>query len=237
MGSIFSFKQFQVDQRGCAMKINTDGVILGALSRFSSLAKDHRVLDIGTGTGVIAMMLAQRFETATVDALEIDEAAAQAAHLNFLNAPFSDRLAVFTGDIATFDAPNQYDLIVSNPPYFVNDLKSTEARKSLARHAATHFFESLVAKSASLLSNQGLLWLILPVKQADLVINLALEKGLQLISVVNIHSDVAKPLIRKVICLGRHIEALKEETFYIYKSEKVYTAAYKTLLKDFFLAF
>jgi len=237
MGSIFSFKQFQVDQRGCAMKINTDGVILGALSRFSSLAKDHRVLDIGTGTGVIAMMLAQRFETAIVDALEIDEAAAQAAQLNFLNAPFSDRLLVFTGDIATFEAPDQYDLIVSNPPFFVNDLKSREARKSLARHAATDFFESMVAKSAELLSDQGLLWLILPVKQADLVIELGLAKGLHQIRVVNIHSDIDKPLIRKVICLGRHIEDLKEETFYIYESEKLYTAAYKTLLKDFFLAF
>jgi tRNA1Val (adenine37-N6)-methyltransferase len=237
MGSIFSFKQFQVDQRGCAMKINTDGVILGAFSRFSSLAKDHRVLDIGTGTGVIAMMLAQRFETAIVDALEIDETAAQAAQLNFLNAPFSDRLLVFTGDIATFEAPDQYDLIVSNPPFFVNDLKSTEARKSLARHTATDFFESMVAKSAELLSDQGLLWLILPVKQADLVIELGLAKGLHQIRVVNIHSDIDKPLIRKVICLGRHIEDLKEETFYIYESEKVYTAAYKTLLKDFFLAF
>ena len=219
------------------MKINTDGVILGALSRFSSLAKDHRVLDIGTGTGVIAMMLAQRFETAIVDALEIDEAAAQAAQLNFLNAPFSDRLLVFTGDIATFEAPDQYDLIVSNPRFFVNDLKSTEARMSRARHAATDFFESMVAKSAELLSDQGLLWLILPVKQADLVIELGLAKGLHQIRVVNVHSDIDKPLIRKVICLGRHIEDLKEETFYIYESEKVYTAAYKTLLKDFFLAF
>jgi len=219
------------------MKINTDGVILGAFSTFSSLAKDHRVLDIGTGTGVIAMMLAQRFETAIVDALEIDETAAQAAQLNFLNAPFSDRLLVFTGDIATFEAPDQYDLIVSNPPFFVNDLKSTEARKSLARHAATDFFESMVAKSAELLSDQGLLWLILPVKQADLVIELGLAKGLHQIRVVNIHSDIDKPLIRKVICLGRHIEDLKEETFYIYESEKLYTAAYKTLLKDFFLAF
>jgi tRNA1Val (adenine37-N6)-methyltransferase len=219
------------------MKINTDGVILGALSKFSLHAEHHRVLDIGTGTGVIAMMLAQRFEAATVDALEIDKAAAQAAHHNFLNALFSDRLVVFTGDIASFEAPNTYDLIVSNPPYFVNDLKSTEARKSLARHAATDFFESLVAKSDALLSDHGLLWLILPVKQADLVVELGLAKGLHQISVVNIHSDIDKPLIRKVICLGRRIEDLKEETFYIYESEKVYTAAYKTLLKDFFLAF
>lgn len=237
MGGIFRFKQFQVDQQGCAMKINTDGVILGAISGFATDAVNYKALDIGTGTGVIAMLLAQRFDTAVIDAVEIDELAAQAAGRNFAASPFADRLSIVRSDIAAFESAYSYDLIVSNPPYFVNDLKSFEKRKSIARHAEDSFFESLVVKSSELLSDNGLLWLILPVKQADLVLSLAATKGLYLNSVVNIQSDVSKPVIRKIICLSKHVELLKEETFYIYESEKVYTDAYKQLLKDFFLAF
>jgi tRNA1Val (adenine37-N6)-methyltransferase len=237
MGGIFRFKQFQVDQQGCAMKINTDGVILGAMSGFSTDAVAYRALDIGTGTGVIAMMLAQRFDTAVIDAVEIDELAAQAAGRNFSASPFADRLSVYNSDIAAFEVSNSYDLIVSNPPYFVNDLKSFEKRKSIARHAQDSFFESLVVKSSKLLSDAGLLWLILPVKQADLVLSLAGNNGLHLNSAVNIHSDISKAVIRRVICLSKNVDLLKEETFYIYESEKVYTEAYKRLLEDFFLAF
>lgn len=237
MGSIFRFKQFQVDQQGCAMKINTDGVILGAIVGFSSAASGYRALDIGTGTGVIAMMLAQRFNAALIDAVEIDESAAQTARLNFFNSPFFDRLSVFNQDIASFEPEFYYDLIVSNPPYFVNDLKSLEKRKSIARHAEDSFFESLISKSSNLLTDDGLFWLILPVKQADLVLNMAGGYGLYLKSVVSIQSDFSKPVIRKVICLSKHNEKFKEETFYIYESEKVYTEVYRQLLKDFFLAF
>jgi tRNA1Val (adenine37-N6)-methyltransferase len=197
----------------------------------------HLALDIGTGTGVIAMMLAQRFENAVIDAVEIDQSAARAAGLNFLNSPFQDRLSAFNGDIASYESAYSYDLIVSNPPFFINDLKSTESRKRIARHAADSFFEMLIAKSAELLSEKGLIWLILPVKQADLVVSLGGDHGLYLNQVVNIHSDISKPLIRKVICLSKHPEELKEETFYIYESEKVYTEAYRWLLRAFFLAF
>jgi tRNA1Val (adenine37-N6)-methyltransferase len=237
MGNIFRFKEFQVDQQGCAMKINTDGVILGAMSGFSSYPSRFRALDIGTGTGVIAMMLAQRFETALVDAVEIDESAARAAGINFSNSPFAERLTAFNGDIASYKSAYSYDLIVSNPPFFINDLKSFESRKRIARHAADSFFEVLVSKSSALLSDDGLLSLILPVKQADLVVSMGIDYGLHLSRVVNIHSDVGKPLIRKVICLSKRIEELKEETFYIYESERVYTEAYRHLLRDFFLAF
>ena len=237
------------------MKINTDGVILGALSTFSSPASGHRVLDIGTGTGVIALMLTQRFSLACIDAVEIDKSAAQSAARNFSESPYADRLLVFLGDFSAFNSSHKYDLIVSNPPFFVNDLKNPEERKSIARHAGNDFFENLVYKCTELLTDNGLLWLILPVKQADLVVSLGCSHGLQLVKVINIHSDAGKPVIRKVICLRKVLlmeEALdlekgldtKEvfedaasETFYIYETEKIYTQQYKQLLKDFFLAF
>jgi len=219
------------------MKINTDGVILGALSVFSWSGSQGRVLDVGTGTGVIAMMLAQRFETAQIDAIDFDKSAAEAAGRNFSFSPYADRLSVVFGDIASYSAVNGYDMIVSNPPFFVNDLKNPEKRKSMARHAGDDFFETLVCKSAELLSENGVLWLILPVKQADLVVELGVLQGLHLVKVISIHSDVSKPVIRKVICLGKVSGVVELETFYIYEAEKVYTEGYRKLLKDFFLAF
>jgi tRNA1Val (adenine37-N6)-methyltransferase len=237
MGSIFRFKKFQIDQQGCAMKINTDGVILGAVADFSPEAVNFRGLDIGTGTGVIAMMLAQRFEHAEIHAIEIDNAAAGAAQVNFINSPFKDRLSIIFDDVTSYSFSSQYDLIVSNPPYFINDLKSFEAKKRIARHAADSFFEKLILKSSQLLSDDGLLWLILPLKQAELVLSLGLEHSLYLVYEISIHSDSSKPVIRKIICLGKRNTETKKETFYIYESEQVYTEAYKLLLKDFFLAF
>ena len=240
MGSIFRFKKFEVDQSYCAMKINTDGVILGAIASADDgldTSKSLRCLDIGTGTGVIAMMLAQRFQGALVDAVEIDEQAAVTAQRNFDNSPFAGHLNVHQTDISLFNIDRRYDLIVSNPPYFVNDLKNPEEKKRLARHADERFFEGLVIKGAQLLAEQGLMWLILPVKQADFVVERGLLHGLYLQREISISSDASKPVIRKVIALSKVEHHLKQDRFYIYQSEGVYTDAYKFLLKDFFLAF
>ncbi|WP_316789700.1 tRNA1(Val) (adenine(37)-N6)-methyltransferase [Pedobacter frigoris] len=237
MGSIFKFKQFEVDQDGCAMKINTDGVILGATAMHHT---PKRVLDIGTGTGVIAMMLAQRFPDAFIDAVEIDESAAVTAGRNFEASAFSARSVVYHSDINSYVATSRYDLIVSNPPYFVNDLKNTEQRKTIARHADETFFEALLAKVTTLLSEDGSFWVILPVKQADFLVEKSSKYRLDLYRQINICSDERKPVIRKIICLckaGGEKIAVVPETFYIYEKEGVYTNAYKVLLKDFFLAF
>lgn len=234
MGNIFRFKQFEVEQQGCAMRINTDGVMLGAIAQYSN---PLHILDIGTGTGVIAMMLAQRFPGAMVDAVEIDEPAALRAGQNFSASPFANRLRAVHTSMEAYDASKKYDLIISNPPFFVNDLKNPESRKSVARHADENFFEVLVLKAEMLLSAEGLLWMILPVKQADFVIDKARAQNLVLLKEISICSDISKPMIRKIICLGRGAAPLKQERFYIYEAEGVYTDAYKHLLKDFFLAF
>jgi len=234
MGSIFKFKQFEIDQNGCAMKINTDGVLLGAV-----VAHQHplSILDIGTGTGVIALMLAQRFPAARVDAVEIDESAAAAAGKNFLNSPFADRATVYAIAIEQFKTMVKYDLIVSNPPYFVNDLKSMEKRKEIARHAGEDFFELLLRKAASCLSDIGALWLILPVKQAEKVVVNAVLHQLFPSRIVHIYSDASKTSFRQIICLDFMNNRPVEEHIYIYESEGIYTDQYKQVLSDFFLAF
>ena len=232
--SIFKFKQFDIDQTGCAMKINTDGVLLGAIVSHPS---PKRILDIGTGTGVIALMLAQRFADAVIDAVEIDRQAAETAGRNFQLSVFSERLSISHTAIEQYNHPGKFDLIVSNPPFFVNDLKNEEVRKGIARHADEDFFSLLVEKSNSLLADDGQIWLILPVKQADEVIDIASQYNLSLAERINIQSDENKPTFRQIICLKKGETLLIESDFNIYESLKEHTKAYKLLLKDFFLAY
>lgn len=232
--SIFKFKQFEVDQTGCAMKINTDGVLIGAMADHQN---PKRILDVGTGTGVIALMLAQRFPDANIHAVEIDEQAAKTAERNFKQSPFNHRLTVSNTAIEYYNSPDRFDLIVSNPPFFVNDLKNEEVRKGIARHATEVFFSMLVEKISKLLTVEGQAWLVLPVKQADEVIAIAPQYNLSLMERINLHSDESKPTFRQVICLKKGETFLKESDFYIYKSLKEHTQAYQLLLKDFFLAY
>ena len=234
MGNVFRFKQFEVNQEGCAMRINTDGVLLAALA---NPAESSRVLDIGTGTGVIAMMMAQRFPHGVIDAVEIDVSAAITAGANFKASQFAERMQVFAADVGDYDAAYKYDLIISNPPFFLNDLKNPESRKRLARHAAGDFYGKLVLKAAELLSDAGEFWLILPIKSADMLVFIAKEAGLSMSREISICSDITKPVIRKILVFRRNVGELKRELFYIYESQGIYTDAYKSLLKDFFLAF
>ncbi|WP_255713396.1 MULTISPECIES: tRNA1(Val) (adenine(37)-N6)-methyltransferase [unclassified Pedobacter] len=231
---IFKFKKFDVDQTNCAMKINTDGVLIAAMVKHN---EPKYVLDIGTGTGVIAMMLAQRFPNAQVHAVEIDKDASETANKNFRNSSFNSRLFCHHTTIETFQSPQKFDLIVSNPPFFINDLKNEEQRKGLARHASVDFFEMLVQKSAHLLNKNGKVCFILPVKQAKLVEEIARKYHLKVSEQVNLHSDSTKKTFRVIISLTFGIEELNIKAFYIYKSYKEHTDEYKELLKDFFLAF
>jgi len=235
MGNVFRFKKFGVDQSGCAMKINTDGVLLAAVA--TANMDSGRILDIGTGTGVIALMLAQRFPLAQVDAVEIDGVAAERAGLNFRSSDFSSRTTAHHTSIMDYESTHPYDLIVSNPPFFVNDLKNPEVRKGIARHADEQFFDGLLTKAAELLAPYGVFWLILPVKQADWMLNSAASFNLFLCHQIDVCSDESKPVIRRILCLSPHLSSIKKETFYIYQSQGVYTDAYRSLLKDFFLAF
>lgn len=234
MGSVFKFKQFEVDQAGCAMRINTDGVLLALLAENSGA---KRILDIGTGTGVIALMLAQRYPEAEITAVEIDKQASLTAGNNFVNSVFCDRLTIHNTAIEHFSSSLKFDLIVSNPPFFVNDLKSAEEKKGIARHTNAVFFDDLLAKVVSLLSVQGRFWFVLPVKQAELLVEKAKNYELNAVKQVFLHSDARKPEFRRVVCLGRSEEIFAAERFNIYESEKVYTQSYRALLKDFFLAY
>lgn len=234
MGSIFKFKQFEVDQSGCAMKINTDGVLLGAIATQPDV---KNILDIGTGTGVIALMLAQRFPAANIDAVEIDELAAKAAAKNGAQSAFASRFKVIHSAIENYQTREKYDLIVSNPPYFVNDLKNPEHRKGIARHADLPFFEQMTQRVAELLRPRGSFWFILPVKQAQSTIAVAAAYGLKPALIIHLHSDESKPAFRQIVCLNDGDVETLEQHLYIYQAQGVHTDHYQNLLRDFFLAF
>ncbi len=234
--SVFRFKRFAIDQTGCAMRINTDGVLLGALA----IGEDAQtVLDIGTGTGVISLMLAQRFPNANITGLEIDASSAAAAANNALQSPFSNRVQVSHSAFQDFQPPHPIDLIVSNPPFYVNTLHNPDARKKQARHTDMTFFDDLLSYAEVHLSTRGAMELILPPELADAVIAKASDHDLVLQRDMTISSFADSLPIRRIIRLIRNRNEVQTEysNFVIYESKGVYSAAYRTLLKDFFLAF
>lgn len=234
MSSVFRFKEFEVDQQGCAMKINTDGVLLGALSQGNDISS---VLDIGTGTGVIALMMAQKYVNAKIYAVEIDQSACQAAIKNFANSKFHDRLEGVYGTFEDVENPESFDLIISNPPFYTNSLHNPDIRKKLARHADYDFFDRLLLYAFKKLSPSGSLSLILPSDLAVYVRKQALDLGLFVQQTIDIKSFDNSEVFRKIYTFTREQTQEQIDEFIIYKERGVYSDQYKELLKPFFLAF
>ena len=170
---MFQFKQFAVCDELCAMKVGTDGVLLGA---WADVAGDSRILDLGTGSGLIALMLAQRNHEADIVALDIDnEATIQAQH-NFSLSPWRKRLSVVNANISDYDTQKRFSHIVTNPPYFVDSLHSPNAARTAARHTSSLPFSEIIAACERLLEPGGRLSVILPYDVASLFRREAFER-------------------------------------------------------------
>jgi tRNA1Val (adenine37-N6)-methyltransferase len=234
---MFRFKQFNVDQTGCAMKINTDGVLLGALAEAD---QPKTILDIGTGTGVIALMLAQRFADASIDAVEIDETASATATRNFAGSPFAARLNLYADSFESYlnkHPDRKYELIVSNPPFYINSLESPGARKSLAKHTDQQFFETLIESVAKHLAVVGSFWVILPLETAQLVKVIAVAIGLNLRQAINVLSYPDSEPHREILVFTLGDEKKLDDWFVIYNEPKVYSQQYEEALRPFFTIF
>ncbi|WP_237488142.1 tRNA1(Val) (adenine(37)-N6)-methyltransferase [Hufsiella ginkgonis] len=219
------------------MKINTDGVLLAAIA---GQPAPKAILDIGTGTGVIALMLAQRFPGAVIDGVEIDQAAAQTAGSNFSRSVFGPRLRVFHDSFQAFlnrHGHLKYDLIVSNPPFFINSLKSPHAKINTAKHTGEIFFEELVAQCAAHLAAGGSAWFILPEGTAGPVKETAARYGLKPRHWIGVKSFGGHPVHRVIFSLGFDERTPIESEVVIYESPKNYSSAFGLLLKDFFTIF
>lgn len=236
--SIFRFKEFVVSQESCPMKINTDGVLLGALANVSNA---KHICDIGTGTGVIALMLAQRNKNAKIDALDIDYRAVDTATKNFENSLFHARLKCYHHSFVEFFEMNplkKYDVIVSNPPFFLNALKADSEMKNLARHTDISFFLDLLRVAATHLEVRGSIQLIIPLDVSQAIQQLASDYHLSVSEVINIKSFVDKEAFRQIIRLSKEqAQICKNSDFVIYSREKEHSMEYRAALKDFFTIF
>lgn len=234
--SKFSFKQFSVDQDRCAMKIGTDGVLLGAWTPVEN--NPFSILDIGTGTGIIALMLAQRSHAEQIDALEIDEDAYEQATDNFENSPWNDRLFCFHAGLDEFveEPEDEYDLIVSNPPFYSEDYKSENEQRDLARFQDAMPFEDLIEAAALLLSENGIFSVIIPFKEEENFLALAKEYELHPIKITRVKGTPTSEIKRSLLAFGRNeIATILTDELIIETARHIYTPEYIDLTKDFYL--
>jgi len=231
----FKFKQFVIKQEGAAMKVGTDGVLLGA---WVNIADVHSVLDIGTGSGVIALMIAQRCK-ALVHAVEIDITSANQAKSNFETSPWASRLSIDANSFQDFskNCSSTFDLIVSNPPYFHKSLKPATADRILARHADQLSNYDLLDGVKKALSPEGRFCAIFPYIEGNIFIAEAANFGLFCNRKLYIQSKSDNPIIRILTEFSFGKKRLVEDTISIHTLEGEYTDEYKRLTADFYLAF
>jgi len=234
--SKFQFKQFTIEQDRCAMKIGTDGVLLGAWSPI--LHSPNSILDIGTGTGIIALMLAQRSDAVQIDALEIDENAYEQAVDNFENSPWGDTLFCFHAGLDEFveEPEDEYDLIVSNPPFYTEDYYSDNEQRDLARFADAMPFEDLIEAAALLLSEAGIFSVIIPFKEEEQFIALANEYELYPTKITRVKGTPTSKVKRSLLAFSRNEKINPQiDELVIETARHVYTAEYIELTKEFYL--
>lgn len=234
MTTPFHCKQFTVRHDQCAMKIGTDAILLGA---WAAAVEPKRILDIGTGSGIIALMLAQRFPAANVDAVEINSAACEQAYCNFAAAPFSDRLTLTHSSVQDFHPNDQYDLVVCNPPWFQKSFKPPDAARTMARHSDSLSLEELGTSASRLLSPGGALNVILPVEQALTFTAIATENELHCHRMCEVRPTPTSTPKRQLLEFSNHPpeQGACAQEIVIEVTRHHYSEAYSQLAKEFLL--
>ncbi|MFC6860037.1 tRNA1(Val) (adenine(37)-N6)-methyltransferase [Zunongwangia atlantica] len=233
----FIFKQFEVQQDRCAMKIGTDGVLLGAWADIPE--NTNSILDIGTGTGVIALMMAQRSSAQLIDALEIDENAYEQAVENFEQSDWGDRLFCYHAEFGEFVEEMQdeekYDLIISNPPFYNSDYKTTSEERDIARFQDALPFKLLLEGSTYLLSEKGKLAVIIPKNQEENFLDIAKNFGLFPEKITYVKGSPTAEIKRCLILLNINSTKTAKDELIIEHDRHQYTKEYKNLVSPFYL--
>lgn len=234
----FKFKQFTVWHDRCGMKVGTDGVLLGA---WAPAEETRQILDIGTGSGVIALQMAQRAPKAHITAVEIDYDAAQQAASNVAASPWQDRIEVVCEDFTSFTTSKSFDLIVSNPPYFVNALQNPDAMRSLARHNDSLPYHILFQRASELLAPSGKFCVIVPTEQRFNILNAALQSQLRMERLTRIFTkpNLCKRLIFKFIHKREEEQrpCFHIDNICIQEADGSYNETYRQLTAPFYLRF
>ena len=230
----FQFRQFIVHQQRCAMKVGTDGTLLGAWAAAPSVK--CRILDIGTGTGLIALMMAQRFPESEVIGIDIDPEAVAQARENVRLSPFSKRIKIEHQDLMKFDDTEGFDVIVSNPPYFVDSLECPDDQRTMARHTVSLTYDGLIRQAFRLLKDDGSLSLVIPAESRSLIESAASLSGFFLSRVCLVKTTPRKQPKRQLIEFRKHsVKELIIEEGIIEDSPNVRSAWYQQLTKDFYI--
>lgn len=231
----FRFKQFTIEQDRCAMKVGTDGVLLGAWATLEH--RPHSILDIGAGTGLVALMLAQRSDAGLIDALEVDDEAFEQCVQNFEASPWNDRLFCYHAGWDEFvdEMDDTYDLIVSNPPFYSADFRSEEANRAMARSNFSLPFEELFEGIPKFLAPGGRFVMVAPYAEEGRILDLAKAQGLYPGRVLRVKGHEDAPLKRTFFEFGREQLKTEEEELAIEIDRHVYTDRYQELTRDFYL--
>jgi tRNA1Val (adenine37-N6)-methyltransferase len=234
--SWFSFKQFTIQQEKAAMKVCTDACLFGAWVA-DTLKRERRqienVLDIGTGTGLLTLMLAQKVD-ANIDAVEIDETAAQQAKENFEQSTYKERLQIIQGDIRTLQLEADYSLIISNPPFFEKDLKSDNSKRNVALHGESLTLEELIISSKKVLKPDGLLAILIPFSRTEELVRLAGKYDLYPQKTASVKQTEKHTCFRSMFLFDSHKKEI-ETSEIIIKIEGQYSQQFIALLKDYYL--
>jgi tRNA1Val (adenine37-N6)-methyltransferase len=236
-GDSFEFKKFRIKQDRCAMKVSTDAVLLGS---WVSASGSETILDIGTGTGIIALMLAQK-SNAHITAIDIDRESTEQASVNVAESIFSERVKVLHSSLQQLAAGTEqkFKLIVTNPPYFVDSLKSNDDTRKIARHTDTLPFSDLVDCVIKLLHPKGKFCLILPKNEAGQFRELAMGRGLYLSKLLRIRTRLEKETEKRHLMQFEFKQSEFSESTLVIESDssRNYTQEYKELTKDYYIHF
>lgn len=230
---VFHFKKFSIEQAGAAHAVGTDGVLLGA---WADLENCQRTLDVGTGTGLVALMLAQRC-AAKIVGVEIHKISAELARLNFTASPWAERLEVVEDSIQNFAQQTdlQFDLIVSNPPFFSETTMSPDAWRRFGRHTASLLPSELLAVSKKLLTENGRLCVILPTKEGKQFCEQATLNGLYCTEQAEVRTRPAKPVERLLLRFEKNPYRFERKKLSVYTEAGSYSDEFQRLTRDFYL--
>jgi tRNA1Val (adenine37-N6)-methyltransferase len=230
---LFRFKQFSIRHEKSGMKVGTDGVLLGA---WTDVNDAKQILDIGTGSGVIALMLAQRTNEQThLDAIEIDTLAYEEAKENIEASPWREKIKIHLCAVQDFRVHKRYDLIVSNPPYFQNSFKPPDAKRVVARHTENLSFTDLLNAAEYLLAANGRLNVILPTTEGDYFEALAAAKNFTLTRKWSFRTRHEKPVERWLMEFSKHSKPTQTGEILLYNQGEEWSDEYRQLTRDFYL--
>lgn len=238
MSKPFRFKEFTIHQDKTAMKVGTDGVLLGAWCAVDDFPDS--ILDVGSGTGLIALMLAQRTDAMTIDAVEIDEQAYEQTVENFEQSDWGDRLFCYHSSFQEFaeemaEEEEQYDLIISNPPFYTDEFETEDAARNKARFTSSLSFKELIEGANHLLSPAGRFVTIIPFKEEQTFVSLASESKWFLSRICRVKGTETSEVKRSLLEFSLQESETIEEELVIEISRHNYTEKYKELTRDFYL--